>query len=227
MKAGLLSIIISILLAFATSTSTSHNLLCEKRTRILENGERSNKAKRSESPKEIVDNKNGCEDPLAAIMQTLQCIADGDGTCAGMGYAAGFQKIHNGIDTNLDFGDNPSAFWTFVLQMFVLSFSYDHRVNVGPNMASIRYIEGVQFNDGTSFGLPASDFYPFNSSYVQHEHALVTVDNDCKMTKWDQYGDNTEQNEVDDASAAFIGGLCDANVFPPEVCTVLLGGRRV
>ena len=31
---------------------------------------------------------------------------------------------------------------------------------------------------------------------MQHEHALVTVNADCKMIKWDQYGDNIEQEQV-------------------------------
>jgi len=225
-----------ILLAFAISASESNDLLGGKSTRVLKKAKtskawskkasntKSSKAlskKASKKSPKVIKGSETCKDPLAAIMQTLQCIADRDVPCASMGYAVGFQKIHNGIDTGLNFGDDPTAFWQFALQMISISFDFDHEVNVSPNMASIRYIEGVQFTDGTAYGLPASDGYPFSTYYEQHEHALVTVNDDCKMTKWDQYGDNTEQNDVDDASDAVLGVLCAVNVFPHNVCVAL------
>ena len=221
MKAGILSTTISVFSAFAVSASPSNDLLVgEDNTRGLKTKVRSSKVSKK-SPKGIKKHSEACKDPLAAVKHTLQCIADGDAVCASMGYdVAAFKKIHNGKDTGLVLGDGVS-FWTFALQMSQLSFSFDHEANIGPNMASIRYIEGVQFSDGTVFGLPASDVYPFSTYFVQHEHALVTVDDDCKMTKWDQYGDDTEQNAVDDASFAVIGVLCAAGIFPPEVCVSL------
>jgi len=230
----ILSTTISVLSAFAISASASNDILGETNTHVLKKAKTSktwsnkalkksktwsNKASKK-SPKVIKDSET-CKDPLAAIMQTLQCVADKDIPCASMGYATGFQKIHNGIDTGLDFGDDPAAFWQFALQMISISLDFNHEVNVGPNMASIRYIEGVQFTDGTAYGLPASEDYPFSTYYVQHEHALVTVNDDCKMTKWDQYGDNIEQNDVDNASGAVVGVLCTANMFPPEACVAL------
>ena len=42
--------------------------------------------------------------------------------------------------------------------------------------------------------------YPFSQTFVQHEHALVTVDGDCKIALWDQYGDDMEQAVVENAS---------------------------
>jgi len=52
--------------------------------------------------------------------------------------------------------------------------------------------------------------------YLQHEHALVTVDNDCRMILWDQYGDNKEQSDVDDNSNVI---LCAIGFLPVEVCS--------
>jgi hypothetical protein len=229
MKAGFLSTTISILLSLViTSASASDDLRVLKKSWSNKASKKqksswsdskaskkqksgSNKAskKQKKSPKGIKDDpqEGGCEDPLAAIMQTLQYIADGDPVSSAKGYAYGFRKIHNGEDVGLDFGDDPAAFWEISFLLISLSFSFDHQVNVGPNMASIRYIEGVQFTDGTVFGLPASDEYPFNTSYVQHEHALVTVDDDCKMLLWDQYGDNAEQDAVNENIDALVEEL--------------------
>ena len=46
-----------------------------------------------------------------------------------------------------------------------------------------------------------SDEYPFGQTFVQHEHALVTVDGNCKIALWDQYGDDMEQAVVETATA--------------------------
>merc|ERR550539_721221 len=59
-------------------------------------------------------------------------------------------------------------------------------------------------SDGTEFGLEPSNTYPFNATFNQYEHAIVTVDDDCKVVRWDQYGDNKEQRDVDDATNAMI-----------------------
>ncbi len=161
---------------------------------------------------------SGCEDPLTAILDILQCVKDSDATCAALGYnTVEFKKLHNGIDTNtvIDGAD----YWEGAFSLISIDFSYDHTVNIGPNMASIRYIEKVTFTDGTAFGLPPSSEYPWSAKMDQHEHALVTVDDDCKMVLWDQYGDNAEQTAVDDASAAMVGDLCSKGIFPPEFCS--------
>lgn len=59
-------------------------------------------------------------------------------------------------------------------------------------------------SDGTNFGLPASSEYPFGVTILQHEHALIDVDDDCKIVTWDQYGDDAEQTDVDDAVADLL-----------------------
>ena len=164
-----------------------------------------------------VEELGGCKDPLAATLNTLQCIADSNVTCAGAGYnTVEFKKYHNGEDTNTMI--DGTTFWEGVLTLTSLSFTYDHTMNVGHNMASIRYVEYVNFTDGTSVGLPASSEYPWSAKVVQHEHALVTVDDECRIKTWDQYGDNKEQAEADDVSAAIFAELCAKQIAPPEMC---------
>ncbi len=156
----------------------------------------------------------GCSDPLKATLDTLQCISDANATCAGAGYnTEEFKKFHNTKDTNTVI--DGAGFWAGAFALLKLSFSYDFKMNVGPNMASIRYIEYVDFTNGTSFGLPASSVYPFGFKAIQHEWALVTVDDECKIKTWDQYGDDKEQKDVDDAAAAI---LCLLGIYPPEAC---------
>ncbi len=56
--------------------------------------------------------------------------------------------------------------------------------------------------------------------FYQHEHALVTVDDDCRMILWDQYGDNKEQENVEDALDAVLAAvLCLDNVLPIDLCS--------
>jgi len=76
----------------------------------------------------------------------------------------------------------------------------------------------VKFTDGGSnVGLPSTDD-PFIFEHVQHEHALVTVDDDFRIIRWDHYGDDAEQNYTDEASVALIAELCSKDIYPLEVC---------
>ena len=207
MKAGLLSTTVSILFSLVISLASASDDL-----RVLKSAWSNKASKKQKSGSKYVSKKQkksysegGCEDPLAATLQTLQHLADGtDPVSTAMGYADGYRRIHNGVDTGLDFGSDPTEYFVFIFQLGSLSFTFDHQVNIGPNMASVRYVKGVQFTDGSAFDLPASDEYPFNTSYVQHEHALVTVDDDCKVLLWDQYGDNAEQDAVDENIDALV-----------------------
>jgi hypothetical protein len=162
--------------------------------------------------------KSECSDPLVAIRTTLDCIAGEDVICASAGYNEAFVKIHNGKDTaKIDIASID--FWAITFQLLDLSFTYDHEMNIGTNRASIRYVEKVTMTDGSSFGFPPSNEYPFGAVIDQYEHALVTVDDDCKMLFWDQYGDNKEQTDVDDAANAI---LCILGFYPPEICQDLV-----
>ena len=75
--------------------------------------------------------------------------------------------------------------------------------------------------------MPPADTFPWGSIFFQHEHALVTVDDDCKMILWDQYGDVAEQGAVNDASIAMIATLCGIGVFPPGICATFGIGIEV
>lgn len=122
-----------------------------------------------------------CSDPAESVMRIMNCIEEENALCAASGYAGSFSKLHNTIDTQTN---KPGYFFwlgTFLFIDFELAF--DHVENIGENQVSLRYVETVTFNDGDVF--------------KQHEHALVTVTNDCKMELWDQYGDDKEQNDVD------------------------------
>lgn len=156
-----------------------------------------------------------CADPAAAIVSTLDCIGSEDALCATAGYnSAEFKKYHNGIDTQTVI-DEGSSYWSGAFTLVDLSLDVNHVMNVGPNQASIRYVEKVVFTNGTEFGLPPSNEYPFGSTFFQYEHALVTVDKDCKMVLWDQYGDNKEQLDVDLTALVM---LCALGIYPEEIC---------
>ena len=160
----------------------------------------------------------GCEDPLTAIMKTLDCVVAEDEPCASSGYDLNFVKLHNGINTNVT-GLGSGEFWTGVFALLDMELDYSHQANIGPNQASVRYVEKVTFTNGASLGLAPSTEYPYGAEMLQHEHAIVTVNDDCKMVLWDQYGDNKEQKDVDEAAAMI---LCrDFDVLPPEVCNAL------
>mmetsp|Transcript_18394 Transcript_18394/g.34137 ORF Transcript_18394/g.34137 Transcript_18394/m.34137 type:complete len:246 (-) Transcript_18394:370-1107(-) len=167
------------------------------------------------------ENATACPDPLSAILAILKCVEEENVTCASAGYnSAKFTKLHNEVDTNTTI-DAGGDFWTAAFALVDLSLDINHKMNIGPNRASIRYVEVVNFTTGVEFGLPSSTEYPFGQSFVQHEHALVTVDNDCKMTLWDQYGDNEEQSAVDDTAAALLlepAVQCAWGLMTPEEC---------
>lgn len=155
--------------------------------------------------------------------RTLQCVADANVTCASAGYNAdAFVKLHNGIDT-ITKNDSGGDYWGGAFSQVDFGFSYDHRMNIGPNRAILRYIEEVEFTDGSNYGFPPSTEFPWSYSFVQHEDALVSVDDDCRITSWDQYGDDVEQNHHYDASGVVFGILCSAGIYPPFVCEMYGG----
>jgi hypothetical protein len=123
-----------------------------------------------------------CEDPVASVLGTLSCIENRNAFCAASGYASNFAKYHNGVNTKT--GALGAWFWLMTFYLVDFHLEFDHVALVGDNQVSLRYIETVTFRDGGAF--------------KQHEHALVTVDDNCRITLWDQYGDNKEQQDVID-----------------------------
>lgn len=129
-----------------------------------------------------------CADPINAVTRILNCIESENAFCAASGYARGFTKLHNTIDTETS---APGYFFWLGAFMFIdFELEIDHVSEISDNQVSLRYVETVTFNDGESF--------------KQHEHALVTVNQQCKMILWDQYGDNKEQKDVDDKASSLF-----------------------
>merc|ERR1719422_852698 len=91
--------------------------------------------------------------------------------------------------------------WTGSFYTLNFVVAVNHAAVVGPNQISLRYEEIVTTADGYPLVLDSpSAEYPFGQPSVQHEHALVSLDGNCKITKWDQYGDDAEQAVVEEAA---------------------------
>lgn len=149
------------------------------------------------STQAVAGSPSFCFLPAKAVLETLTCIEQEDAQCAFDGYAPEFVKLHNGVDVNAAI--TSPEYWEGAFSMTDFSIDVNHVMRTGLNTISIRYVESVSLVTGQSF--------------LQHEHALVTVNNDCKMVKWDQYGDNAEQFAVDKAVLDF---LISIGVVPPE-----------
>jgi len=155
-----------------------------------------------------------CEDPIAAVLKTLQCIDEGDVRCSNSGYdSRKFRKLHNGVDTMTQMS---YLFWFGAFRLLTFELDIDHVYKITTTETTstigIRYIEKVTTTNGTSLFLEPSYTAPFNQTLYQHEHAIVTVDENCKMILWDQTGDNKEQTDVDDIADGIV---CRVNPFSP------------
>lgn len=167
-----------------------------------------------------------CPDPLGSILATLDCVEREDAACASAGYnETMFRKLHNGVDTNTTI-DGGGMYWVGAFWFVDLQLDYNHEATlVAPNMVSLRYVEVVNLTTGVEFGFEACHEYPWGQSYLQHEHAIVTVNDDCQMILWDQYGDNQEQANVDDAVDAMLADpavACRLGMLPPDECSEAL-----
>ena len=108
---------------------------------------------------------------------------------------------------------------SFAFLLLTFDLDINHQTNIGTNQVSIHYVEKITSTDGSSFGLPSSSDYPFGQVFLQYEHTLVTVDNDCRMIRWDQHGDNKEQKDVDDIATAI---LCSVGFLPCVVVCIMI-----
>ena len=76
-------------------------------------------------------------------------------------------------------------------------------------------MEKIITTDKVSLGAfgntPSSSEYPYSQTFYQHEHALVTVNDDCRIILWDQYGDNKEQTDVSNAIDEIFQDVVCAN----------------
>ena len=182
------------------------------------------------SPQHLRNVEQVCEDPIGSILSTLTCIEEQDADCASLGYVSNFVKLHNGVDTHTKIGGK--FIWQTGFDVSKIKLDINHQMNIGINKASIRYVETVTTTDGANLGFTKaepSDEYPYSQVFVQHEHALVTVDNDCRIVMWDQYGDNKEQTDVDDAvDIIVLDMICKRSILPlDKVCYSLFEEEKV
>jgi hypothetical protein len=135
--------------------------------------------------KRIAAGEPYCETPVQAVLSTMDCIEQEDAQCAYDGYAKGFIKLHNSLDSSTAI--SSPIYWTGAFYLLDFKLDFDQVLRIGPNQISLRYKETLTVPDGVQM--------------VQYEHALVTVNSDCKMTLWDQYGDNVEQDVITELNA--------------------------
>jgi len=121
-----------------------------------------------------------CPDPVLAVELAIECFRNEDPECIVSRYSPRFRAFHNEIEVP-SFTNNPE-FWRATFVYYDLSFTPSFIQRVGKDLVSIRYIEEFRFFDGEVL--------------KQHEHALATVGRQCRIVKWDQYGDNQEQEAV-------------------------------
>jgi hypothetical protein len=140
-----------------------------------------------------------CPDPLGAVLAMTSCMEDEDAECvADRIYHSSFKKLHNGVETEVKVldGDPISHLETsFKFIRYVIDIEYQEEL--GPNLVGLGYVEKFTTSTGESFGLAPSQEYPFSQTILQHEMAAVSVNDDCKITVWDQYGDDKEQQALD------------------------------
>ena len=150
-----------------------------------------------------------CLDPVEAVLKTLGCVETEDAACAAAGYAAEFTKIHNGIQDETATGLDGEDYWPGAFFVVDLGLEYNFIDQVDTNRISLRYVESVKTLNMSKYTLPNTTIAgPDTVTIFQYEHALVDVSADCKMIKWDQYGDNKEQADVGiavDATVPFLG----------------------
>lgn len=128
-------------------------------------------AKKAKKAEEI------CSDPIAAVLATMHCFINGDTRCIANSYSDDFVLIHNGTPT--DTNPHNELYWKYAFMYSDFTIDINHLMQIEEDRVSARYIERLDFVNGKTI--------------YQHEHALITVDKDCKIKLWDQYGDSTEQ----------------------------------
>jgi len=161
-----------------------------------------------------------CEDPLAAVLATMECLMEKDVECTAAGYAPeGILKIHNGVDAfEGEIQDRSLGWWTAIMPVASYTLTYGNTSNAGPNVASIEYNETMVFTTGVELGAPASTEYPFGFVLEQSEHAFVTVNGACQIATWNQTGDDEEQNVETKAWADIVAEPVVACHFSPDTC---------
>ncbi|CAM9344360.1 unnamed protein product, partial [Scytosiphon promiscuus] len=160
--------------------------------------------------------EDSCSDPAGAVLDLLVCFEVGDVDCITGAYTSGFETYHNEVLATADYSFDDPVYWTNAVLSTNETFNVQFSSNPSPNLASVRYIQTVSTIEDASIGLVG---YPYGQNVTQYEHALVTVDDDCKMVKWDQYGDNQEQIDADELLTALGDALATlACSLDPSQC---------
>ncbi|MRX26808.1 hypothetical protein [Kangiella sp. HZ709] len=125
-----------------------------------------------------------CANPVEKLTRVLDCIDVENAFCAARGYAWNFKKFHNGVDTKTNnFLLSPIG-WLTTFNFIGFEFDIQHLEQIDEDTVDIHYYEYVRFPDGEII--------------TQYEEAEVTFNRSCRMTLWDQEGDQAEQDAVDE-----------------------------
>lgn len=131
----------------------------------------------------------GCGDPIEKVLDIMECIEQEDVECVTAGYSPDFKKYHNGVDTETVITPD---YWEGAFMFVDLSLEINHSAVLDDSVVSLRYVETIAFTDGDSF--------------LQYEHAIVTIDDECRILIWDQYGDNREQLAIEEKVEDILSG---------------------
>jgi hypothetical protein len=155
-------------------------------------GRDSQRALRGKKIKKCKDN------PSNTVTKWFDCIKQKNAKCAAAAHNPELsQKVYKekNIDDVLAFTDENM--WKTLSDIFDFTFDVGSQRDIGPHEASVRYMREIRVNtDGLNWmGFQHLDEYPFNltSPLMQNEWALVELDDDCKLTKWDIHGDDGQQ----------------------------------
>lgn len=140
--------------------------------------------------------ENAASRAECVVLETLSCIESEDLACALAGYAPGFVKLHNGVDTNTVI---DPTFWGGAFFVSNISLEFSHVEKVGNDQLHLTYVETVVIQPSV-VGIPLPD-----ATFIQHEDVMVTFNKDGQMTLWDQTGPVEEQQAVTDYLAAVFG----------------------
>lgn len=133
----------------------------------------------------VTANAASCANPVEKLTRVLNCIDVENAFCAASGYDTWrFKKFHNGVDTKTNRFSLTTIGWLTTFNFIGFEFDITHLEQIDDDTVEIHYSEYVRFPDGEII--------------TQYEEAKVTFNSRCRMTVWDQVGDQAEQDAVDD-----------------------------